>query len=184
MISVLILSAIGGCHQQAVVQKQVVQQVVAQQVAYVPAYVVQPLVQTYGVVDPYWTPRDNSAERIEKLLALAEQQALTIEKLTAPQKQTTCDDCDKSQSGGGEISRAATSIIQANCAGCHDGNNPKTAFDVTKPISREDMMKVAIKVDLGEMPPPPRDMLSEDDILMLKVWANGKGASRDSLRSK
>lgn len=181
----IICVVLGGCHQQAIVQKQVVQQVVAQQVAYVPA-VVAPVYQTYGVVDPYWAPRDTSAQRIEQLLQLAEKQAETIERLTANvQPQTTpCDDCDKVPAND-SISTQANSVIERSCLSCHSGESAKGGLDLTGTLTVGEKLLIAEAVNTGSMPPPPKEALSDADAALIYTWAHqDKEAVRSLLRGK
>lgn len=186
MISV-VLFIVGGCHQQAVIQKQVVQQVVAQQVAYVPAVSVAPLVQTYGVVDPYWAPRDNSAQRIEQLLQLAEKQAATIEKLTAgKQVSEPCDDCQaQSKPASDSIATQARAILERSCVTCHSGAEPKGGLDLTGTLTTGERLLVSDAISTGSMPPPPKEALSDTDSALIYTWAHqDKEAVRSLLRSK
>lgn len=185
MIS-LIVFIVGGCHQQAVIKQQVVQQVVAQQVAYVPV-AVAPLVQTYGVVDPYWAPRDNSSQRIEQLLQLAEKQAATIEKLTAG-KQTAepCDDCQTQQKPANDsIATQARAILERSCVTCHSGAEPKGGLDLTGTLTTGERLLVSDAINTGSMPPPPKEALSDTDSALIYTWAHqDKEAVRQLLRGQ
>lgn len=179
-ISVL-LGIIGGCHVQQV-QQVVATPIVAQQVAYVPA-VVAPLYQTYGVVDPYWTARDTSAQRIERLLDAVEKQQATIQALTAGKVSQPCS--DNPPTPGDAITGQAQAILSKSCMSCHSGETAKKGLDLTKPLSVGEKLLVAQLVSEGSMPPKPAEMLPDDEAAILNSWAHqDKGAVRSLLRGK
>lgn len=162
MIHVILCLAVGGCQQNVVVQKQqaVVQQVVAQQVQYSPAVYVAPLVQTYGVIDPYLAFRQPNQElqELREARALIEEQRLLLEQYQASSPQTQpnhdCKECRPSVAADGpNVTLTARAILDRSCVKCHNAEKMDGGLDLTNPMSfATKLEKIRTQVDEGRMP--------------------------------
>lgn len=91
-----------------------------------------------------------------------------------------------------QVDSMARVVLQTYCAACHTGATARNGFQIfTAPnqlagLTPVDMMKIELKVRTGQMPPPDRAQVPDDDLRVLQAWVNnassGLEMALDSMR--